>query len=1034
MAASPPRRAATATRWNSFFRSLAEDQAERAIAIVLSGTGTNGSLGLRFVKAEGGIALAQDPETAAFDGMPRAAIATGVVDLVLPPGQMPEALLSIARHSYVRQPAATLEEPAPEDQLKALLTAVRATTGQDFGSYRKRTLLRRIHRRMGLHRIEGLADYVLRLRGDPREVRALAADLTINVTGFFRDPEAWQALADKVVRPLLRERPAGSTIRVWVPGCSTGEEAYSIAMVFFEQAAAAQRTIDLRVFATDVAAGVFASARGGVYPGSIAQDVSAERLERWFDKDDDTYCVRRALRETITFAPQNLLQDPPFSRLDLISCRNLLIYLEPEIQKRIVSLFHFALREGGHMFLGPAETIGGEDELFSPVSKKWRIFQRLGPTRHELVDFPIISSGDGLGAAPEATAAVEPPLRAGQLMDQALLERYAPASALIDTRFRVLYLRGPTENYLRPPAGEPSYDLLAMAREGLQAALRMTVRQAIEQGGEATGNARVRRGDAVQPVRIVVAPLRTGRDTALRLLVGFLDREPASAEAATADVDEALSEDQLQSELYTTREDLRFSIEQMEATNEELKASNEEIRSINEELQASNEELETSKEELQSLNEELNTVNNQLQAKVGELEARTDDLNNLLNSTDIATLFLDRSLCIRWFTPSMRSLLELLPTDIGRPVTHFAQRFSNGSLVEEARKVLERLLPADAEVVDDLGRWYIRHIVPYRTAADRIDGVVVTFTEITERKRREREALEAKEFAEAIVGAVRFPLVVLTPELRVRSANAAFYETFEVRPDETEGRPLAQLGNRQWEHSGAARAAGEGPARAGGLRRFRDRARFRAHRAPHDAAARAPARRRAADPARHGRPDRAPPQRAGARAARARAQPPGQERAGGGAGARHPDRSQPVGRGLSRDFPRPVVGARTGAQPAGRVGMAPRGSQAAGREGARSLPGRAPRGDRGRRPVGAAVAQPGHRPGPDPARARHQRREVRRAVAARGAGPVVLAGRGRRRESRAPAAPRLAGAGRAAGGPAEGQRLRHPADRAGGQL
>jgi two-component system CheB/CheR fusion protein len=779
---------------DSFFRSLAEDQGERAIAIILSGTGTNGSLGLRFIKAEGGIVIAQDPATAGFAGMPRSAIGTGIVDLVLPPDQMPEALLGISRHPYLRQPADIADEASPDDQLGRLLTLVRARTRQDFSAYRKQTLLRRIHRRMGLHRIEGLANYIERLRNDPEEVEALAADLTINVTGFFRDPEAWQTLGEQVMAPLVRERPSGSTIRAWVPGCSTGEEAYTIAILLSEHATAVSKTFDVRLFASDVAAGVLASARAGIYPASITQDVANERLERWFEMEGDTYCVRNALRETITFAPQNLLQDPPFSRLDLISCRNLLIYLEPQIQKRVLALFHFALREGGHLFLGPAESIGGQEELFRPVSKKWRIYRRLGPTRHDIVDFPLIGASD---RAPGGEAAA--PARPGEQMDRALLERYAPASALIDRGYRIYYLRGPIEDYLRPPSGEPSSDLLAMAREGLPTPLRLAVRKSVDEGRETATDARIRRGDTLHRVRLVVTPLKAEGDAPPRLLVSFFERHSKSQEVTAAEIAETPGQGELQAQLDTAREDLRLSMEQMESSNEELKASNEEIRSINEELQASNEELETSKEELQSLNEELNTVNSQLQAKVSELEARTDDLNNLLNSTDVATLFLDRSLCIRWFTPSMRALLELLPTDLGRPISHFARRFKDDDLLEEARKVLERLLPAEAEVVDDLGRWYIRHIVPYRTATDRIDGVVVTFTEITERKRREREVEQAKEFAEAIVGAVRFPLVVLTPDLRVRSANPAFYDTFQVTPDETEGRPLQELGNRQWD-------------------------------------------------------------------------------------------------------------------------------------------------------------------------------------------------------------------------------------------
>jgi two-component system CheB/CheR fusion protein len=722
--------------------ALAEDQGERAIAIVLSGTGTNGSLGLRFIKAEGGIAIAQEPDTAAFQGMPRSAIGTGIVDLVLPPEKMPEALLSLARHSYVREPAKAVEEAAPEEQLRALLTLVRAQSKRDFNSYKKSTLLRRIHRRMGLHRIDSLGNYIERLRNDPDEIKALAADLTINVTGFFRDPEAWKALSETVVAPLVAERPADSMIRVWVPGCSTGEEAYSIAILVTEQAEAVGKSFDLKLFATDVTDGVLSSARAGQYPGSIALDVGEQRLERFFELQDDTYCIRKSLRETITFAPQNLLQDPPFSRLDLISCRNLLIYLEPDAQKRVLGIFHFALRENGHLFLGPAETAAGQEDFFQPVSKKWRIYRRAGPTRHDLVEFPIVKAPDLSSTGVPEPAPTEARMAAREMLDQAVIERHAPACVLVDRQHRVHYFRGPAEDYLGPPSGEPTHNLIAIARPGLRTPLRTAIRKALEEKQEVTSFARVRRGDALHPVRLVVTPLKTGAADPSRLMVSFFAREAATEAVASAEMAEP--EGQLQAELDTAREDLRLTIEQMETSNEELKASNEEIRSINEELQASNEELETSKEELQSLNEELNTVNNQLQAKVGELENRTDDLNNLLKGSDIATLFLDRSLCIRWFTPSMKALLNLLPSDIGRPLSHFSQRFSDGDLVEDARTVLERLQPSDAEVVDELGRWYIRHIVPYRTAHDRIDGVVVTFTDITGRKHAE-EALRASE-------------------------------------------------------------------------------------------------------------------------------------------------------------------------------------------------------------------------------------------------------------------------------------------------
>ena len=562
---------------DSFFRSLAEDQGERAIAIILSGTGTNGSLGLRFIKAEGGVAIVQDPETAAFAGKPRAAIGTRIVDLVLPPDKIPEALLNLARHPYVRQAAETVIEQPPGEQLHTLLTLVRSTTKRDFGSYKKRTLLRRIHRRMGLHRIESLPNYIERLRNDSDEVKALAADLTINVTGFFRDQEAWKTLGEKVIAPLVRERPALSTIRVWAPGCSTGEEAYSIVMLITEYAEAAKKTFDLRLFATDVAQGMLSSARAGIYPASITQDVPPERLERWFEMEDDTYCVKKQLRDMITFAPQNLLQDPPFSRLDLVSCRNLLIYLEPQIQRRLLGLFHFALREGGYLFLGPAETITGQEDLFQPVSRKWRIYRRLGPTRHDVVDFPLIGPSEMPAEAEAGYEATRlyPRESAGDLMGRALLERYAPASVLIDRHFRVLYLRGPTEHYLRPPSGDPSYNLIAMARGGLQTALRIAVRKVIDEGKEVTVDISVRRSSSVHPVRVVVAPLRSGRDDADRLLVSFFERVHKPESDAPAELEEPATEGELQAELEATREDLRLTVEQMEAANEELKASNE---------------------------------------------------------------------------------------------------------------------------------------------------------------------------------------------------------------------------------------------------------------------------------------------------------------------------------------------------------------------------------------------------------------------------------------------------------------------------
>ncbi|HEU4906819.1 MAG TPA: CheR family methyltransferase, partial [Solirubrobacterales bacterium] len=595
-----------------FFRSLAEHQGNCAIGIVLSGTGTSGAQGLRAVKAEGGIAVAQDPGTAGFSDMPRHAAATGMVDLVLPPDQMPEALLRLVRHPYMRQQAEFEQLPEVDGQLDTLLSLLRTETKQDFRCYKRPTLLRRTHRRMSLRQIEDMAVYIERLRNEPDELAALAKDLTINVSGFFRDPQAWETLKKKVIAQLIAERPDGASIRIWVPGCSTGEEAYSIAMLIAEGAAALQKSFDLKIFASDVSEHLLPVARAGLYPASIAEDVRPAGLERFFDREDDSYRVKRELREMITFAPQNLLRDPPFSRLDLITCRNLLIYLEPEFQKKVVALFHFALREGGHLFLGPAETVSGHDDLFHPISKRWRIYTRVGRTRHDIIDFPLIGPSQVSSELHRVPApSSEPRLRAREHFQRDLLERYAPASVLIDGGFSVHGFQGPTGEFLQHPSGDPTTNLLALAREGLQAPLRAAVQRAMDEKQEVVADARVRRGGALRPIRIAVRPLRLLTDEGM-LTVSFFEREPVAEARPPGPVEERRPESELEAELNATREELRFTLEQMETSNAELQASNEEIRSINEEFQASNEELETSKEELQSLNEELRTVNNQL--------------------------------------------------------------------------------------------------------------------------------------------------------------------------------------------------------------------------------------------------------------------------------------------------------------------------------------------------------------------------------------------------------------------------------------
>lgn len=786
------------------FASLADQRRERAIAIVLSGTGSNGTQGLKEIRAGGGLTLAQDPETARFDGMPRAAIAAGAADHVFAPDKLPGALLRYVRHGYMAAPDA-LDSSTADGQLALdpVLAILRTQSGHDFRNYKRSTLQRRIHRRMGLGSIPTLTDYTDRLRKDPKEIVALVADLMISVSGFFRDREAWQALDDVVLAHLLTEQKADMELRFWVPACATGEEAYSLAMLAAERAESLRKPLSLKIFATDSQEDNLRIAREGIYPAAAAAAIGPERLRRFFEALDASYQVKKNLRELIVFAPQNLLRDPPYSRLDLITCRNLLIYLEPEAQKRVIALFHFALREGGHLFLGNAETVGRAEDLFDTVSKKWRIYRRLGPTRHDIVSFPT----PGASARLEQTQQPEEaPARALDLARRALLERYAPASVLVDQNARILYFHGPTGDYLVQPSGEPTRDLLAMAREGLRLGLRGALRRAAATRENVTFGAQVQQGKTVRPVSVIVAPLPSQPAAGL-LLVSF---EPTAEPTAPAQISlrrskrakdggDAASRHALEEELRATRAELQSTIEQMNSAVEAQKAANEEITSVNEELQSTNEELEASKEELQSYNEELHTVNNQLQHKIRELEDITDDQTNLLAGTETATLFLDEVYQIKWFSPASKELLDLMPSDIGRPLRSFAPRFADPNLLRDAETVLTQLTHIESEVRSDKGKWYLRRMFPYRTKDNRIAGLVLTFTDITERKRAEDAINEERLYAQAIVETIRQPLLILDADLRVRSANRAFYALFQVEQEATENEMVYELGNRQWD-------------------------------------------------------------------------------------------------------------------------------------------------------------------------------------------------------------------------------------------
>ncbi len=718
--------------------SLAKERGEAAIGIILSGTGSHGTLGVKEIKLAGGMVMVQEPATAAYDQMPRSALATGLVDYVLPPEEMPKALITYARHGL--KPPAELP-----DGLQRILALLLARVKQDFRHYRKKMMVRRIHRRMAMQQITSMDDYLEYLREHADEVHALYRDLLIGVTSFFRDPEAFAALAERVISKLVERATVDAPLRIWVPGCASGEEAYSIAIVLIEALRRAEKVVDFQIFATDVDEGSLQTARRGIYSDSIAGALSPERRQRFFVRIDDRhYQVNKELREAVVFAAQNLVTDPPFSRLDLISCRNVLIYLETEVQENIISLLHFALKPDGYLMLGPSESIGRAIDMFEPISKKWRLYRRIGPVRRDLVTIPIAALEGRKPRVADPQWTPHPALDFRALTQKLLAEEFAPASALINKRYEILSVQGPLVNYLEFPPGEITRDLLAMARDGLRTRIRSVCQKAIREGETVVeAEARVKRGGVYVPCIVTARPIFEPKEAEGLVLIVFQDRIEATSatrrEAPAAAESSAVR--QLEEELRTTREDLQSAVEELESSNEELKASNEEVMSMNEELQSANEELQTSKEELQSLNEELTTVNGQLEEKIDDLDATNNDLTNLMTATDIATVFVDPELHIKRYTPAAARLLALIAADAGRPFRDVAPRFRDDDLLQDLQRVMEKLTPIAKEVRNDDNRWYLRRILPYRAGDDRIGGAVITFVDVTPRMEAEAQAL-----------------------------------------------------------------------------------------------------------------------------------------------------------------------------------------------------------------------------------------------------------------------------------------------------
>jgi two-component system CheB/CheR fusion protein len=786
-----------------FLRSLAEDLQDQAVGVILSGSGSDGSLGVRAVRGAGGMVMVQDPATAVFDNMPRSAIATGLVDYILPVDQMPEALLAYMRQHRSRGedgPAGALEQGSGD--VDAVLNLLLRRANSDFRGYKRSTIVRRVERRMSLNQIEGLPGYLRLLQDSPEEVTKLAKEMLIGVTGFFRDPEAFEELRRTVIAPLVQDRGDDLPLRVWVPGCATGEEAYSVAILLLEELRAAQKPDHLQAFASDIDEGALAFARAGIYPESVAGDLSSERLERFFVKHDGGYQVAKAVRESLVFTSHNLITAPPFSKLDLISCRNVLIYLEPEVQERVISLFGFALNVGGCLLLGRSESTAEHSKLFEALSKKWRIYRRTAHPHHLVADFTAVGAGKLARGGVDRKREGTPASGLALLPQQLLLDQFSASLLLIDAQGTIRYFYGQLDRYLTHPSGEPDLNLFAMARGKLSRRLRTAVRQALEQHRPVRIEGVAIDGSSLA-ANVTIRPFVRPGGTDKLLAVIFED-VPAAASAAAVSVETdsskgALLVEQLETELATAKAELEATTEEFETANEELKAAHEEAMSMNEELQSTNEELEASKEELQSVNEELTTLNTQLTDTTDEVTAANNDLSNLIGSTDIATIFLDRELRIKRFTPPATELLNLIPSDVGKPVGHIQQSFRGLVLADEAQKVLKDMSTTEREVSTDDGRWYLARVLPYRTADNRIDGVVTTFSEVTQLKQTEASLENARAYAESIVETIREPLLVLDAELRAVSANAAFYKTFKVKPADTEGRPFYELGGRQFD-------------------------------------------------------------------------------------------------------------------------------------------------------------------------------------------------------------------------------------------
>jgi len=781
-----------------FFNALAEAYSQRAAGIILSGMGTDGTLGVTALKAKEALVLVQSEETASYPEMPASAAADGIVDAILPPLNMPRTI-----ERYFEQRIFSDEEITAHEWLSEIFTLLCTEIGHDFSSYKKNTLIRRINRRMNLYQIETYRQYLDFLRNSPKEVNTLFREFLIGVTSFFRDPSAFELLQNEILPPILNALPENGTFRVWVPGCSTGEEVYSLAIILREILDEMPQRIDLQLFGTDIDQLAIDRAREGVYPANIATKISEQRLRHFFEPEGQFYRVGPQLRYSVVFSLQDVLKDPPFSRLNLLTCRNLLIYLNESAQKRLLPLFHYTLKPSGILMLGSSESIGSFNNLFRTLDSRYKIFQRreVAQSLRYSIQFP---TGSSLNFTPSRRSlqsfrqTEETNLQS--LVQDVLLEEFCPTAVLIESNGLILHVQGRTGKFLETVSGPPTNNIIDMAREGLRIELASAIRAAAASNNIVTRQQiPIRSNGNVEVINFSVKPLTKPERLADRLLILFERVEPRPNNEYEANPAESAPLQQrdariaeLEKELQNTRESHQTTIEELESSNEELQATNEELESSNEELKATNEELESSKEELQSLNEELQTLNEELQTKVEELSAAEDDMHNLLNSTEIATIFVDREMRVKRFTPQATQVINLIQNDVGRPLAHIATKLENAEITTDLEEVLATLTPIIKMVQANNGKWYFLRIMPYHTIDNRVDGATLTFTNIDELKAVEQqlETLtidfeQLKLVIKQLLEANSTSLVLLNSEKKIVDVNQAFYNLINRSPNES---------------------------------------------------------------------------------------------------------------------------------------------------------------------------------------------------------------------------------------------------------